>query len=142
MHNKETLPLLLKQLHLPCMYAHWEQISLQAEKERWEYPVYLATLANRELINRQQNRIERRIKESRLPPGKTLDSFDFTISQSVNAAQITALANNIDWINRAENLMIFGPSGVGKTHLVAAIGCRLSIITLMRPLIITLMEPI
>jgi len=125
MHNKETLPLLLKQLHLPCMYAHWEQISLQAEKERWEYPVYLATLANRELINRQQNRIERRIKESRLPPGKTLDSFDFTISQSVNAAQITALANNIDWINRAENLMIFGPSGVGKTHLVAAIGCRL-----------------
>ena len=43
----------------------------------------------------------------------------------MNAAQITALANNIDWINRAENLMIFGPSGVGKTHLVAAIGCRL-----------------
>jgi DNA replication protein DnaC len=125
MHNKETLPLLLKQLHLPCMYAHWEEISLQAGKERWEYPVYLATLANRELINRQQNRIERHIKESRLPPGKTLDSFDFTISQSVNAAQISALANNIDWVTRAENLIIFGPSGVGKTHLVSAIGCRL-----------------
>ena len=93
MHNKETLPLLLKQLHLPCMYAHWEEISLQAEEERWEYPVYLATLANRELVNRKQNRIERRIKESRLPPGKTLDSFNFTISQSVNTAQMTLVTS-------------------------------------------------
>lgn len=35
------------------------------------------------------------------------------------------MANNIDWVQQANNLMIFGPSGVGKTHLAAAIGCRL-----------------
>ena len=125
MHNQETLPLLLKQLHLPCMYAQWQEVSLQAEKEGWGYPEYLAMLANCELSKRQQNRIERYIKESKLPPGKTLDSFDFTISGSVNPAQVTALANNIDWVKRAGNLIIFGPSGVGKTHLASAIACRL-----------------
>ncbi len=125
MHNQETLPLLLKQLHLSSMYAQWEELSLQAEKEGWDYPTYLATLANRELAGRQQKRIERHIHESGLPPGKTLDTFDFTISKSVNTAQITSLANSIDWIKKAENLVIFGPSGVGKTHLVSAIGYRM-----------------
>ena len=125
MPNHETLPLLLKQLNLPCMHAQWEEVSLQARDQGWEYPGYLAILANSELANREQNRIARHIKESKLPPGKTLDNFDFATSKSVNAAQVTALANNIDWVKKAENLMIFGPSGVGKTHLASAISCRL-----------------
>ncbi len=125
MHNQATLPLLLKQLNLSCMYQQWEEVSLQAEQEKWDYPEYLTNLANRELASRQQKRIERYIKESAIPPGKTLNTFDFTMSPSVNPAQITGLANNIDWVNKANNLVIFGPSGVGKTHLAAAIGCRL-----------------
>ena len=125
MPNHETLPLLLKQLGLPCMYAQWEEVSGQAEKEGWTYPGYLETLVSRELANRQQNRIQRHIREARLPPGKTLDSFDFKTSKSVNAAQIKALADNPDWVRKAENLMIFGPSGVGKTHLASAIAYRL-----------------
>jgi DNA replication protein DnaC len=125
MHNHETLPLLLKQLQLPCMYANWKEVSLQAEDKKWEYPTYLATLANHELNGRQQRRIERHIKESKLSPGKTLDSFDFTISKSVNAAQVSALANSVDWVKKAENLLIFGPSGTGKSHLASAISYRL-----------------
>ena len=125
MHNQATLPLLLKQLHLSSMYAQWEEVSLQAAQEKWDYPQYLTILANRELASRQQKRIQRHLNESALPLGKTLDTFDFEASKSINAAQITALANNIDWVQQANNLMIFGPSGVGKTHLAAAIGCRL-----------------
>jgi DNA replication protein DnaC len=125
MHNQATLPLLLKQLNLSSMYLQWEEVSLQAEQEKWDYPQYLAALANRELAARQQKRIQRHIKEAFLPAGKTLDTFDFNASKSVNAAQITALANNTDWVKQAHNLVIFGPSGVGKTHLAAAIGCRL-----------------
>ena len=76
-------------------------------------------------MSRRQNRIQRRFKESGLPPGKTLDTFDFSACQSINAAHITALANNLDWVQHANNLIIFGPSGVGKTHLASALGCRL-----------------
>jgi DNA replication protein DnaC len=125
MHNQATLPLLLKQLHLSSMYTQWEEISLQAEQEKWDYPQYLTALANCELATRQQQRIQRHIKGSALPPGKTLDTFDFAASKSVNAAQITGLANNMDWVKQANNLVIFGPSGVGKTHIASAIGCRL-----------------
>lgn len=125
MHNQETLPLLLKQLNLSSMYNQWEEVSLQAQQEKWSYAEYLTVLANRELANRQRKRIERHLKESVLPSGKTLDTFDFETSKSVNAAQITALANTLDWVQQASNLMIFGPSGVGKTHIASAIGHRL-----------------
>ena len=125
MHNHATLPLVLKQLNLPCMHSHWKEVALEAEQAHWDYPDYLATLANRELANRQQKRIARQIKEPCLPVGKTLDTFDFKMGQSVNAAQITAMANNDDWVKQGGNLVIFGPSGVGKTHLASAIGYRL-----------------
>ena len=125
MHNQASLPLLLKQLHLPCMYHQWEEVSLQAQQEKWDYAQYLTVLINLELTSRQQKKVERRLKESALPSGKTLDTFDFKASPSVHAAQITALANTLDWVQKASNLMIFGPAGVGKTHIASAIGHRL-----------------
>jgi DNA replication protein DnaC len=123
--NQETLPILLKQLNLPYIYNNWEEASHQAEKEGWQYSQYLATLADHELTGRRQRRLESYIRASGLHPGKTLDSLDLTKSPSINAAQITTLSNNIDWVKKAENLIIFGPSGVGKTHLASAIGYRL-----------------
>ena len=54
-----------------------------------------------------------------------LDAFDFKRTTSVNATHITALVDNTSWVNNANNLVIFGPSGVGKTHLAGAIAYRL-----------------
>lgn len=125
MSNVATLPLLLKQLGLPSILAHWQEQSEQAQLNNWTYPDYLAVLSNMEASNRQQKRIMRHIQESKLPPGKTLDTFDFKATPSLNAAQITALAENTAWIKQGQNLVIFGPSGVGKTHLAAAIAYRL-----------------
>lgn len=120
-----TLPLLLKQLHLSCMQDHWQSMALEAEEAHWNYPDYLSALAHREVDYRQQKKIARHVKEACLPAGKTLDTFDFKVRRSMNAAQITAIANSLEWIQQGSNLMIFGPSGVGKTHLASAIGYRL-----------------
>ncbi len=125
MPNTASLPLLLKQLGLPCMYAHWQDESKIAEQNQWSYPEYLTALSDKEAASRKQKRIQRHIKESKLPPGKTLDAFNFAASKSINAAQITALSDNTSWVKQAHNLVIFGPSGVGKTHLAAAITYRL-----------------
>jgi DNA replication protein DnaC len=125
MSNVATLPLLLKQLRLPVMLAHYEEQAEVAQKTHATYPEYLMKLSNMEAANRQQNRIARHIKEAKLPAGKTLDSFDFNLTASINAAQITALADNTSWVTQANNLVIFGPSGVGKSHLAAAISYRL-----------------
>jgi DNA replication protein DnaC len=125
MANTATLPLLLKQLGLPCMLAHYDEQATVAEQKHWHYTEYLMTLSAMEAANRQQKRIARHIKEAKLPPGKTLDAFDFKQTVSINAAQVTALADNTSWVNNANNLVIFGPSGVGKTHLACAIAYRL-----------------
>lgn len=125
MSNTATLPLLLKQLGLPSMLQHWEDEADKAKEKHLPYAEYLSRLSNLEVSNRRQKRIARYIKESKLSPGKTLDSFDFKIASSINAAQITALAENTSWVNQGQNLIIFGPSGVGKTHLAQAIAYRL-----------------
>lgn len=118
----ETLPLLLKQLGLSTMLQHWSDLESQAQDEQWRPGEYLATLCELEANRRYQKRIIRHIQEAKLPIGKTLATFDFSSARSVKKAQIEALAENTGWVKQANNLIIFGPSGVGKTHLAAAIG--------------------
>jgi hypothetical protein len=125
MSNIATLPLLLKSLSLPGMCANWENQAKLAEESCWSYPEYLASLSNQEVALRRGKRIARHIKEAKLPPGKTLSSFDFKAAKSVNVAQISALSDNTAWVKNAHNLVIFGPSGVGKSHLASAIAHRL-----------------
>ena len=125
MVNSVTLPLLLKQLGLPTIFRHYEEKAKEAEENHWSYCDYLSVLSELELSSRRQKRISRHIKESKLPMGKTLDTFDFEVTPSINAAQIKALATNNSWVKQANNLVIFGPSGVGKTHLACAIAYRM-----------------
>lgn len=125
MPNAQTLPLLLKQLALPTMLDKWLTQEQLAQEKQWGYAEYLATLAELEVANRYQKRVERHTRESKLPPGKTLASFDFASTQSIDRKMIEALAENPSWVRDANNLVIFGPSGVGKSHLAAAIGYRL-----------------
>jgi len=125
MHNIATLPLLLKQLGLPSMYSHWEELAETAQKKSWTYPQYLKALSELEATTRYQNRVQRHLKESKLPAGKTLATFDFKVTKSLNPPQIKALAEDTGWVKKAENIIIFGPSGVGKTHIAAAIADNL-----------------
>lgn len=125
MHNVATLPLLLKQLGLPSMYSHWEEFAETAQNQSWTYPQYLKALSELETSARYQNRVQRHLKESKLPAGKTLATFDFKKTKSINPAQIKALAEDTGWVKKAENIIIFGPSGVGKTHIAAAIADNL-----------------
>jgi DNA replication protein DnaC len=123
--SESSLPLLLKQLALPSFYQHYQQQTAIAQDKHWSYEQYLASLSELEVANRYQKRIVRHVKESKLPPGKTIDSFDFSAAPSVNGAHIEALCSNTDWVRQAQNLILFGPSGVGKTHIAAAIGYRM-----------------
>lgn len=120
-----TLPLLLRQLGLFTIATHWEEFSETAQKNHWSYPRYLTALGELEATARYQRRIQRYLKEAKLPPGKTLATFDFKAVKSINAAHIKALAENVSWVKQAENLIIFGPSDVGKSHLASAISSSL-----------------
>src|SRR2546429_303168 len=122
MANPATLPILLKELHLSCMASQWERLQVQALANHWPLAQYLTVLCENEVAHRQSLRLQRYLKESHCPATKTLSQFDFSVCAQINPAQIAHLAQNADWVERADNLLLFGPRGVGKTHLAAAIG--------------------
>jgi len=121
MAHRATLPILLKQLKLSTMAGLWESYSGQAVNKKWDPAQYLAALCEEEVNQRYSRRIERYFKESKLPVGKTLSSFDFSHIPDLDVGKIEALASDPSWVKRAENLLFFGPSGTGKTHLGTAI---------------------
>jgi DNA replication protein DnaC len=82
----------------------------------------LEALLEHELAERETRRIDRHRVESALSPDKRLSSFEFAAVPSVSKAQVMALAEGQEWLDRGANVLLFGPPGVGKSHLVCALG--------------------
>lgn len=120
-----TLPTLAKALRLPTIAQLWQPLADEARSADWTHERYLTGLLEHELAERDSRRIARRLHEANLPPGKRLDTFDFALVPGIPKARILAFAANGDWIERGHNLLIFGPQGVGKTHLAAGLGAEL-----------------
>ena len=83
---------------------------------------YLAELCELEAGSRYQKRLQRYLREADLPPAKQLSHFDFKASSGINKPQIVALAQQRQWVDQAENILLLGASGIGKTHLACGIG--------------------
>ena len=71
---------------------------------------------------REVRRIERHRTESALSPDKRLSAFEFAAVPCVSKAQVMALAQGHEWLQRGANVLLFGPPGVGKSHLIAGLG--------------------
>ena len=119
------LALTLTDLRLPAIKLVWPDFATRADKEGWPAARFLAALTEHEMAERARRRIERHLEEARLPPGKTLDSFDFDAVPMVSKAHIVALTAGDGWIEKGANLLMFGPPGGGKSHLAAALGLAL-----------------
>jgi len=119
------LSIVLNDLRLPAIKYIWPSFAERADREGWPAARFLAALAEHEIAERARRRIERHLAEARLPPGKTLDSFDFDAVPMVSKARIMALVSGDSWLEKGANLILFGPPGGGKSHLAAAIGLGL-----------------
>ncbi len=120
-----SLPVMLKELRLATIGRHWAELASSDKARKWSHEQFLSALCELEITHRHSRRLAGYHKESKLPAGKTLPSFDFDQDKGINRAQIEALSNNVDWISQAWNLLLFGASGLGKTHPACAIGARL-----------------
>src|SRR5947208_3793198 len=118
------IELLLAELRLPAVKLVWASLAAQADKEGWPAGRFLAALAEHEIAERSRRRLERHLAEARLPPGKTLDIFDFEAVPVISKAQVMALAAGDAWLNNGANLLLFGPPGTGKSHVSIAIGAN------------------
>lgn len=118
-----THPLLpkLKQLKLSGMLNTLELRSEQATQEKLSVLEFFALLLDDELERREQNRMSYRLNTSGCNSTKTLSQFDFSAAPGVNRSFITDLATCV-FIQRHENVLFCGPTGVGKSHLANALG--------------------
>ena len=111
----------LKNLRLPGIRESWEELIRLATKESMGYESFLSALIEREYELRKTKRIERLLKESKLPLEKTMDNFDLKRLPMKIAQQVKALQEG-GFLNRNENVLSFGNPGSGKTHLLCGIG--------------------
>jgi len=114
----------LQELHLPAVRAQYEAVARQASAETWTYPEYLRELLERECQQRRQNRSERLLKESRLPLEKSWAALDVKRLPAKAAQQLRGLLSG-DFVDRRENILVFGPPGSGKTHGLCAVAQEL-----------------
>jgi DNA replication protein DnaC len=121
---KTSLTKCLKELHLPTVRACYEEEAERARQETLAYEHYLAEVMEREREVRRHNRIQRLLRESKLPLEKSLEAFDMDRLPSMLAAQVDALLDG-SFLDRSENVLAFGNPGSGKTHLLCAIGQEL-----------------
>lgn len=123
--DSARLTLILNDLRLPAIKQSWPAFAKRADKEGWPAARFLAALAEHEIAERDRRRIERHLLEARLPPGKTLDGFEFEAVPMISKAHVMALCAGDGWINNGANLILLGGPGGGKTHLASAIGLAL-----------------
>lgn len=117
----QSLSLLLKQLRLSHMLTHWQTLEAKATQEGWSYSQFLQALCQLETERKWAVRLQRALSEAQLPYGKSFANFNFEHCPNLNPVPLLQLAQDARWLERTENLILLGPSGVGKTHLAASV---------------------
>ncbi len=114
----------LRDLRLPTIRECFGELAATAQREALSYEQYLLELVQRESQERQRKRINRLLRQSRLPLEKTLESFDLKRLPAGMPQQVRTLVDGT-FLDRKENVLAFGNPGSGKTHLLCAIGQEL-----------------
>jgi DNA replication protein DnaC len=111
---------LLRRLRLPYVRKEAPEVIANATAQRWEHAEVLRVLLAEEAAVRDQATIRMRRRASRLPAGKTFDARE--PDRSAIPPTTHRALRTLEWIDRAEVLVVCGPSGTGKSHPVEALG--------------------
>jgi DNA replication protein DnaC len=117
----------LKELHLPTVRQCYEDTARSAERETLSYEQYLLEVISRECEQRRQKRVERLLKESGLPLEKSLANFNVKRLPTKAQRQLRTLLEG-GFLDRKENVLVFGNPGSGKSHLLTALAQELAVV--------------
>lgn len=121
--QQDRIAELCAQLKLERLAQHYPAMAQQAVRDELSYADYLERLLEHELGFRQSRSRELLTRMACFPAIKTLEAYDFSFSPGVPKTQFTELGG-LAFVERAENVVLIGPSGIGKTHLAIALGYR------------------
>ena len=110
-------------LKLERMAAEWSGLAQEAAQDECSYADFLERLLTVEQEARRERTRQALLAMSTLPAVKTLEQYDFGFASGAPRAQIQELAA-LAFVERAENVVLLGPSGVGKSHLAIALAYR------------------
>jgi DNA replication protein DnaC len=122
LNTNGSLGIMLAELRLPTIKRIVADVCEQSDREGWPARQLLERLLEQEMNEREVRRFERHRAESCLNPDKRLSSFDFAAVPTISRAQIMALAQGHEWLDRGATLLAFGAPGSGKSHLLTGIG--------------------
>ena len=117
---------MLRTLRLSGILETLEVRNRQAVEQQSSFVEFLTTLVHDEVERRAQSKLRSRLRRAAFDPTKTLEGFDFSFNPKLNKAQLFDLAT-CAFIERHENVLIYGPTGVGKSHVSQALAheaCR------------------
>ena len=114
---------LLERLKLDYLEAQLESVCEQGAAQQLDYKHFLAQALEVEWQGRSRRGTEARLRLARFPWLKTLEQFDFDFQPSLDRRQVRELAG-MSFVERAHNVIVLGPPGVGKTHLSVALGVK------------------
>ena len=111
---------LMHKLKMDYLPENLDALCEQAAKRELDYRSFLSEALATEWNGRHQKGLESRLKQARLPWIKTIEQFDWSFQPSIDRKVVRELAGGA-FIERAENVILLGPPGVGKTHLAIAL---------------------
>jgi DNA replication protein DnaC len=114
---------LLEKMKMDYLASQLDTLCEQAAKKDLGYKEFLCEALLSEWKGRHQKNVECRLKLARFPWIKTIEQFDFSFQPSIDRKVIRELAG-LSFVERAENIILLGPPGVGKTHLAIALGVK------------------
>lgn len=119
----ERIAALTQELQLPGLESQAVVLSQQAANDEWDYLQFLEKMLQAESQSRHQRKQAMFTRMAGFPSIKTLDDFDFSFASGVPKKAVNELAT-LAFIERKENVVLLGPSGVGKTHIASALGYK------------------
>ncbi|MCZ8167117.1 MAG: IS21-like element helper ATPase IstB [Lysobacteraceae bacterium] len=121
--QQERIHALCEQLRLPGIASGWSGHAQAAAAQDGGYADFLEAVLRTEMAARQERTRQTLLKLATLPTVKTIEQFDFGFASGVSKAQVMDLAG-LAFLERQENVVLLGPSGVGKTHLAIGLAMR------------------